>query len=120
MALAFIALEMDVIPTEIVPDARDSLPVLARGERLMMAYEWYRALVPAAQISLERAILFIIELAERRNLTLRRCRTCPDVMFVDRLGARHDRCPFCRCEHSSESIADGESGGSAPCRAPGT
>ena len=99
LAFAFIAYEMDVIPEPVVIDARRALPGLARGERLMMAFEMYRALVPEAHISLERAILFVIELSERRQLYLRRCRTCPDAMVVDRFGPHQDQCPFCRSEH---------------------
>src|ERR1700730_2362422 len=41
LVLAFIALEMKVIPPNVVPDARNSLPELARGERLVDALEWY-------------------------------------------------------------------------------
>jgi Zn-finger nucleic acid-binding protein len=96
MALAYIAVQMRVIPEAIVPDARRSLPGLACGERLMGAFEVYRALLPGALISLEYAILLITELAERRTLTLANCRNCHDVMVVDRFGTRHDLCPFCR------------------------
>src|SRR5450756_1043738 len=64
LAFAFIAFEMQVIPEAVLADARRSLPDVARGERMMMAFELYLALVPNAQISLERAILFVTELAE--------------------------------------------------------
>jgi hypothetical protein len=67
LALAFILIELKVIPTEVVPNARRALPDLARGERLMLAYEWYRLLIPMALISFERAVLFVMELAERRS-----------------------------------------------------
>jgi hypothetical protein len=96
MAFAYIAVQMRVIPEAIVPDARRSLPGLASGERLMGAFEVYRALLPGALISLEYAILLITELAEGRTLTLANCRNCHDVMVVDRLGTRHELCPFCR------------------------
>ena len=96
MALAYIALQMQAIPAGVVPDARASLPGIVRGERLMSAFEVYRALLPEALISLEHAILLIIELAERRALTLGECRSCHDVMVVDRLRARQEFCPLCR------------------------
>jgi Flagellar transcriptional activator (FlhC) len=96
MALAYIALQMQAIPPAVMPDARTSLPSLARGERLMSAFELYRALLPEGVISLEYAILLITELAERRKLALARCRSCQDVMLIDRLGRRQALCPSCR------------------------
>ena len=96
MALAYIAVQMRVIPEAIVSDAHRSLPGVASGERLMGAFEVYRALLPSALISLEYAILLIVELAERRTLSFANCRNCHDMMVVDRLGTRHELCPFCR------------------------
>jgi hypothetical protein len=99
LALALLAIEMKVIETT-GPAVQRSLPSLERGWRLMKAYETYRKLVPGAQISLERAVLLIAELS-RRNLVLRHCRTCPDLLVVDRLGVQHARCPFCRSNRRS-------------------
>ena len=95
MAFAYIALQMQAIPPGVVPDARASLPGIVHGERLMSAFELYRALLPEALISLEYAILLIIELAERSALALGECRGCHDVMVVDRLRTRQEFCPFC-------------------------
>jgi Flagellar transcriptional activator (FlhC) len=99
MALTYIALQMRAIPETRVPEARASLPGLVRGERLMSAFEVYRALLPDGLISLEHAVLLLIELAERRTLMLARCRNCRDVMVIDPLGPRHNLCPFCRPRH---------------------
>jgi hypothetical protein len=96
LAFIFIAMETQVIPEQILSDARRALPDLTRGERLMKAFECYRALVPAPLISLERAILLVFEYTERKTLSLRRCIRCNDVMLTETFGARHDRCPFCR------------------------
>ena len=96
VAFAYIALQCQAIPAGVVPDARASLPGIVRGERLMSAFEVYRALLPEALISLEHAILLIIELAERSALVLARCRSCHDVMVVDRLGASPGALSHCR------------------------
>ena len=96
LALVFIALEMRAVPPELVPNARASLPDLIRGERLLDAFDWYRRLIPSPQISLERAILLVLEFAEGRMLSLERCKTCPNLMLVDYGGKMHDRCPVCR------------------------
>jgi hypothetical protein len=105
LTFALIALGLKVIPPTKLPEARRVLPDAERGARLMFAYEIYRALVPKGQISLERAILFVIELAARRNLTLRRCKTCPNVMVVERLGVRHEQCPLCRSRRRTQSTS---------------
>ncbi len=96
MALTYIALQMHAIPETRMPDARASLPGLVRGERLISAFEIYRALLPDGLISFEHAVLLIIELAERRTLLLAHCESCRDVMVIDRLGPQHTMCPFCR------------------------
>ena len=96
MAFAYIALQMQAVPAGVVPDARASLPGIVQGERLMSAFELYRALLPEAIISLEYAILLIIELAERSALALGECRGCHDVMVVDLLRTRQEFCPFCQ------------------------
>jgi hypothetical protein len=98
-AFAYIALQMQAIPDGVVPDAAHSLPSVTRGECLMSAFEVYRALLPDPLISLEHAILLITELAQRHTLILARCRSCPEVMVLDRLGPRHGLCPSCRTKH---------------------
>jgi hypothetical protein len=97
-ALAYIELEMDIIPPVIVPDASRSLPGLARGERLVNAFEWYRLLIPQARISLEHAVLLAKELAQRQTLSLGQCVICHGLMVIDRLSKYHDACAFCRLD----------------------
>jgi len=103
-ALAYIAMQMGVIPYEIVPDAPKSLPSLARGERLLDAFDLYRAMVPQSLISLEHAVLLISELAQRGILTLNRCDRCRGLMVVDRFAVRHTECAFCRLDGRSLGI----------------
>jgi hypothetical protein len=94
LAFVYIAVEMQVIPEQMVPNARHSLPDLARGERLVEAYEYYRALVHVPHIPLERAVLLVYEYA-RRNVLLKCCARCNDLMLTER-APRYDRCAFCR------------------------
>jgi hypothetical protein len=96
LALAFIASELRIIPGGVHPDARRLLPNLVRGERLAWGYELYRGLVPDPNISLERAILLVMEFAEGQNLFLRHCRACRLPMLLERVGVQHDQCPTCR------------------------
>jgi uncharacterized CHY-type Zn-finger protein len=103
LAFIYVAAEMQVIPQDIVPDARRVLPELARGERLMDSYECYIALVGVPQLTLERAILLVYEYAQRKNLSLRLCELCRDLMMTARFG-RHVRCPFCRKDVSFDCV----------------
>jgi hypothetical protein len=96
LAFVFIAVEIQVIPEHVVSYPSRVLPDLSRGQRLMAAFECYRAFVPMPHLSLERAILLVFEYTERKNLFVRRCSRCNDVMLAERCGSQHDRCPFCR------------------------
>ena len=102
-ALAAIELDMEIIPAQIMPEAAKWLPGLARGERLLNAFDLFRALVPETKISLEHAVLLAKELAGARSLGLRRCARCDGLMVVDRFGPLHDDCAFCRLEGRSPS-----------------
>jgi hypothetical protein len=93
LAFALIAYEHNVIPASV--SIGRVLPDVERGWRLIDAYETYIKMVPGAQIELERAVLLIGELT-RRNVMLRYCQACHDVMVIERFGPPHDRCPFCR------------------------
>ena len=98
VALAAIELEMEIIPEHLVPEAAKSLPGLARGERLLNAFDLYTTLVPEPRISLEHAVLLAKELAGARTLGLRHCARCHGLMVIDRLGTLHEDCAFCRLE----------------------
>jgi len=112
LVFVFIACELQVFPAEDLLDPRLQLPGLARGERLRTAYELFLALVPDTNISLERAILLIMEFAEGRSLSLRRCSSCPLPMVIERVGVQHDQCPACRSR--KRSAVTGGSGEAAP------
>jgi len=103
LGFAFIAFELQVIPETEWPEAERSLPELSRGERLKAAFELYQSFVPDARISLERAVLLVLEFATRRNLGLSRCAGCGDAMVLERFGTQHRICPFCRQESEPES-----------------
>jgi hypothetical protein len=94
LAFALMAFEYNVIPTG-VDDIATVLPNVERGWRLIKAYETYIKMIQGVHIDLERAVLLVGELT-RRNIVVRYCRTCPDLLIIDRLGHPHDRCPFCR------------------------
>ena len=104
-ALAYIGLQMEIIPPFVVPDAPHSLPGLARGERLVTAFELYRTLVPQSRVSLEHAVLLMTELAHRRTLLLEQCEACVGLMVVDRLAARKSTCAFCRLDRQEVPMA---------------
>jgi hypothetical protein len=96
-ALAALELEMGIIPAKTLPEA-DCLPGLARGERLLAAFDHFRSVVAQPKISFEHAVLLASELAVGRKLALRRCSGCGGLMVVDRLGPLHENCAFCRLD----------------------
>lgn len=95
-ALAYIGLQMDVIPALVPVDSLDSFTSLARGERLVDAFDLYQTLVPQTRFSLEFTVLLVTELAQRKVLTLSHCEWCGGLMVIERLGTPQRRCGFCR------------------------
>lgn len=106
LAFVFMAVETQVIPEHVTPHAARILPDLSRGQRLMAAFECYRALVPVPHLSLERAILLLFQYSERQNLAVRHCSRCHDLMLAERLGAPRSRCPFCRKEGQLADVCE--------------
>jgi hypothetical protein len=95
-ALAAVELEMGIILLSPTSSSDVRFPGLARGERLLNAFQLFRALVPDARISFEHAVLLAGELTVARTLTLRRCIECDGLMVVDLLGPLREDCAFCR------------------------
>ena len=95
LVFIFMVIELQVIPEDLQLKTRRAFPDLSRGERLMDAFECYCALLGEASLPLERAILLVAEYAKRKNLSLRYCEQCKDLMLTARFG-RSIRCPFCR------------------------
>ncbi|MEJ1966291.1 MAG: hypothetical protein WDO56_33960 [Gammaproteobacteria bacterium] len=86
---------LGVFPTQVVVDAENPLPGVARGERLCQAFEAYLMLVPSSQISFEHAVLLINELARGVELRLGDCMLCGGLVVVDSLALRDIRCSRC-------------------------
>lgn len=110
-SLAFVCLATDagVIPEDEVPDPRQTLPGLHRGEKLLEAFRCYTTVVGGQHLSFERAIALVYAIASRTHLDLRSCRDCGDVMLTPRIG-RKIRCPFCR-SHADVPAGANESPG---------
>ncbi|MGH7748612.1 MAG: hypothetical protein ACRETH_02445 [Steroidobacteraceae bacterium] len=93
--LASVLSLLGVVPAE----AAAALPGLTRGELLCQAFEAYRTLLPAAQISFEHAVFLASALARGDQLRLGGCSSCGSLMVTERFPARHRR-----CHHCSESV----------------
>lgn len=99
--LAGLLRAFDVLPAPSNEVNPDSLPSLARGERLCRAYRAYRefrALAPETEITIEYAMLLLTELVRRVQMTLGRCPTCQIPILVDRLSIATPRCAHCAHE----------------------
>jgi hypothetical protein len=81
-----------------IENAADVIPSLARGLRLLRAYRQFTSLVPVTSISIEYAILLLVELARGTEITLSTCQRCSVMVLVDRLAVGPPRCAHCQHE----------------------
>jgi hypothetical protein len=72
-----------------------ALPGLGRGELLCQAFEAYRALLPAAQISFEHAVFLATALARGDQLRLGGCSNCGSLLVTELFPLRAVRCHHC-------------------------
>lgn len=73
----------------------ERLETLQRGELLCEAFEEFQAYWPAAQSSLEHAILLLTELSRGIEIGLERCLDCDALIVADRLAIAPPRCAWC-------------------------
>ena len=66
-----------------------------RGESLCEAFEAFRLLLPAAQISFEHAVFLATALARGDQLRLGDCSGCGSLMVTERFPLRLARCAHC-------------------------
>src|SRR5579863_6147551 len=80
-----------------VPAASAAAPLagLTRGELLCQAFEVFRLLLPAAQISFEHAVFLATALARGDQLRLGPCSDCGGLMVTERFPVRAARCHHC-------------------------
>ena len=92
--LASVLTLLGVVPAR-SEDAPLPLPGLKRGELLCAAFEAYRTLVPAAQISFEHAVFLATALTRGDQLRLGACAGCGSLLIAERFPARLARCQHC-------------------------
>ncbi len=92
-AFATVALRMQVISAQ--ADLQE-LASVARGERLMGAFDLYRLLVPSSRITLDHALLLVTELTHRQSIDFGVCEECKALMLNVRVGPPQTHCSFCR------------------------
>jgi len=82
-------------PAATAADTNHALPGVARGELLCHAFEAYRALIPASQISFEHAVFLATALARGDQLRLGGCADCGSLVVTERFPIRDKRCHHC-------------------------
>jgi hypothetical protein len=93
--LASVCYLLGVMPQNRVADAQRHLPGMQRGEALCEAYETYRRLVPAPNISFEHAVFLVTALARGDELRAAACLDCCGLIVVDRFAVGGKRCFNC-------------------------
>jgi hypothetical protein len=76
-----------------------------RGELLCQAFEAFRLLLPAAQISFEHAVFLAGALARGDQLRLGDCGACGSLMVTERFPLRLARCVHCASPSQPRSHA---------------
>ena len=97
--LASVLSLLGVVPVSCV--AAGAVPGLTQGELLCQAFEAYRALLPAAQISFEHAVFLATALTRGDQLRLGGCRDCGGLLVTERFPLRERRCHHCAGSPSS-------------------
>ncbi len=85
-------------PLPLVPadGTKEPLPGLVSGEQLCESYERFRSLASDSQISIEHAVLLLLELARGVELRLDRCAECETALvLIDVLAAGRTVCSTC-------------------------
>jgi hypothetical protein len=77
------------------PAGAAPLPGVTRGELLCQAFEAFRLLLPAAQISFEHAVFLATALTRGDQLRLGDCSDCGSLMVTERFALRGARCSHC-------------------------
>ncbi|MBV9726244.1 MAG: hypothetical protein JO299_13875 [Gammaproteobacteria bacterium] len=95
---------LGVLPTGAVAEALP-LASVRRGELLCQAFEAFRLLLPAAQISFEHAVFLAGALARGDQLRLGDCGGCGSLMVTERFPLRLARCVHCASPQQARSHA---------------
>ena len=101
-ALAILCGVFGVLPTERGDKAARRLPSLQRGEVLCAAFEAYLALVPAATITLDQALLLLTSIVRWDDIEIEHCAICDGVILAHRW--RRDRMVCGACSDSSMAV----------------
>jgi hypothetical protein len=96
---------LHVLPDKATPNARSALPGLARGERLLVAYELFRLVVPQARLTLEQLVLLVLTVAEGDSWGIDHCTRCHATILIDRGGVvPRPLCVQCKPIEKSASV----------------
>jgi hypothetical protein len=94
-AIAGLCYVLDVLPARPVANARRDLPNVLRGERLCLAFEMYKDLVPNSLMSLEHVVLLVMAIAHGTEIHVEHCVSCDSIIVADRYGLTRRSCTHC-------------------------
>ena len=103
--LASLLATLGVIPA--AGSAESPAPTVARGELLCSAFELYRCVVRAPQISFEHAVFLVSALLRGDQLRLGNCSGCGALLVAERWPVREARCTGCTGAEAHRPAADG-------------
>lgn len=96
---------LHVFPERTDPNAHVTIPGLVRGERLLVAFEIFREVIPQARLTLEQLVFLVLVVAEGKSCRIDHCTRCHATILIDRLGAARVLCGFCGPEEEAQVLA---------------
>ncbi len=96
--MAYLVLQLDLIPRVKVGARRRDGIDLTLGEQLVTAYDVYRALVPVSPYRVEHMALLTQALATPGSLALEVCEKCGGLIVIPQGGVPSKHCAFCRSQ----------------------
>jgi hypothetical protein len=95
-ALAGLAVAMRLVPAKRMEHTGKTVPGIALGERVCLAFDIFRRIVPGGTFSMDQFILLVLCLCQDDSLGVEHCSHCDGALLVDRLAPSRHVCGWCR------------------------
>lgn len=113
-AIAGVCRVLEVVPPERRPKGRDTLVIIAQGERVLSAHELFQDIVPRPRLNLEQWLLLLHSLSGGAEWGIGQCNCCPAVVVIDRLALASAVCEDCQQESRPKKAESARGAPKAP------
>jgi hypothetical protein len=95
-AVAGLCRSLDVLPSGLCLDPQQTLPGIARGERLCDAFDLFQDIIPQPRLTLDQWVLLVLTLADGETWRIEGCTSCQATILTDRRGVWRRLCASCQ------------------------